>query len=339
MPLAARNGSVVSAALFGSLAGADVLPFPARGVRGGDQGRRQGREREPEGLRRGLRPGARPSRTCGAAGAGEAPIRSPTSATRATTRCWRGCARTSPARRSLCWPPACARWWISRTSPMAAPISTGCAISSRPTAPPAARRTPTPSRRPAPKYLAVAMAYDDVIRVADLKTRASRYDRVVGEVGVKEERDPLHDRVHAPAHGGGDRHDAGGNGPLVRGPSRPPRAPRPVRLPRPARAHGHDPLVSRALCGRGLQAHASEDAAPRPRGGACRRLAGEGTGGAAGELPARRRGRRLPAAGEGLLGHPRPGRGQVRQGAVRRAPPRRSRRRRRLAAPPQSRRR
>ncbi len=35
------------------------------------------------------------------------------------------------------------------------------------------------------KYLAVAMAYDDVIRVADLKTRASRFDRVRREVGSK----------------------------------------------------------------------------------------------------------------------------------------------------------
>ncbi|GGK42882.1 indolepyruvate oxidoreductase subunit beta family protein [Salinarimonas ramus] len=37
------------------------------------------------------------------------------------------------------------------------------------------------------KYLAVAMAYDDVIRVADLKTRGSRRERVSREVGVKEE--------------------------------------------------------------------------------------------------------------------------------------------------------
>lgn len=35
------------------------------------------------------------------------------------------------------------------------------------------------------KYLAVAMAYDDVIRVADLKVRASRFDRVRTEVGAK----------------------------------------------------------------------------------------------------------------------------------------------------------
>ena len=36
--------------------------------------------------------------------------------------------------------------------------------------------------RAAAKYIAVAMAYDDVIRVADLKTRASRFERVRSEV-------------------------------------------------------------------------------------------------------------------------------------------------------------
>jgi len=36
--------------------------------------------------------------------------------------------------------------------------------------------------RAAAKYIAVAMAYDDVIRVADLKTRGSRFDRVRAEV-------------------------------------------------------------------------------------------------------------------------------------------------------------
>ncbi len=37
----------------------------------------------------------------------------------------------------------------------------------------------------AAKYLAVAMSYDDVIRVADLKTRASRFDRVRREIAAK----------------------------------------------------------------------------------------------------------------------------------------------------------
>jgi indolepyruvate ferredoxin oxidoreductase beta subunit len=39
----------------------------------------------------------------------------------------------------------------------------------------------------AAKYLANAMAYDDVVRVADLKTRASRFERVRREVGAREE--------------------------------------------------------------------------------------------------------------------------------------------------------
>ncbi|WP_377291808.1 indolepyruvate oxidoreductase subunit beta family protein [Rhizobium sp. SG2393] len=37
----------------------------------------------------------------------------------------------------------------------------------------------------AAKYVAIAMAYDDVIRVADLKTRGTRFERVKKEVGVK----------------------------------------------------------------------------------------------------------------------------------------------------------
>jgi indolepyruvate ferredoxin oxidoreductase beta subunit len=37
----------------------------------------------------------------------------------------------------------------------------------------------------AAKYLAIAMAYDDVIRVADLKTRAARFERVRDEVGAR----------------------------------------------------------------------------------------------------------------------------------------------------------
>lgn len=41
--------------------------------------------------------------------------------------------------------------------------------------------------RAAAKYVAVAMAYDDVIRVADLKTRASRFARVRSEVAAKDD--------------------------------------------------------------------------------------------------------------------------------------------------------
>ncbi|MCZ4282558.1 indolepyruvate oxidoreductase subunit beta family protein [Kiloniella laminariae] len=41
--------------------------------------------------------------------------------------------------------------------------------------------------REAAKYIANAMAYDDVIRVADLKTRGNRFQRVRGEMGVSSE--------------------------------------------------------------------------------------------------------------------------------------------------------
>ncbi len=41
--------------------------------------------------------------------------------------------------------------------------------------------------REAAKYIANAMAYDDVIRVADLKTRGTRFDRITREMGVKDQ--------------------------------------------------------------------------------------------------------------------------------------------------------
>ena len=38
----------------------------------------------------------------------------------------------------------------------------------------------------AAKYIANAMAYDDIIRVADLKTRSTRFHRITGEMNVEE---------------------------------------------------------------------------------------------------------------------------------------------------------
>ena len=46
-------------------------------------------------------------------------------------------------------------------------------------------RAPFDFTREAAKYIANAMAYDDVIRVADLKTRGKRFDRIQAEMGVK----------------------------------------------------------------------------------------------------------------------------------------------------------
>jgi len=56
----------------------------------------------------------------------------------------------------------------------------------------------------AAKYVAIAMAYDDVIRVADLKTRASRYERVlrdnsVGEAQIVYTTEYMHPRLEEAA--------------------------------------------------------------------------------------------------------------------------------------------
>ena len=43
-------------------------------------------------------------------------------------------------------------------------------------------RTATPPRSEMARWLALWMAFDDIVRVADLKSRASRWQRVQGEV-------------------------------------------------------------------------------------------------------------------------------------------------------------
>ena len=111
----------------------------------------------------------------------------------------------------------------------------------------------------AAKYVAVAMTYDDVIRVADLKTRASRYERVMRENSVGEGQivyttEYMHPRLE----------EVAGTMPAPLG-----RfhgiAPDLVRLgvpQRPARALGNDPLVPDAVRAGGVQADPPHDAAP-----------------------------------------------------------------------------
>ena len=54
--LAEANGSVISATLFGALAGAGRAAVPPRQFRGGDPGGRQGRRGQPARVRRRVRP-------------------------------------------------------------------------------------------------------------------------------------------------------------------------------------------------------------------------------------------------------------------------------------------
>ncbi len=233
--LAERSGSVISAALFGALAASGGLPFPRAAfedvIRGGGKGveaslRAFGRRLRPDRTspsppascrpsrcRTGGRPpGARPHpgahpHGLPAAGAGDAASRQQAA----------GGVPGPRVRRRLPGPAG----RLERLDGRMAALP---------------RTTPSPRMR---QILAVAMAYDDVIRVADLKTRGSRFDRVRqgGRQQVRPAR--LHDGVHAPADGGGDRHDAGAARPPAAAPAGTHPGAGPGGQPRAAGAHRH----------------------------------------------------------------------------------------------------
>ena len=177
--LALQNGSVISASLFGALAGSGALPFA--------------REAFEAAIRQGGK-GVEASLRAFAAGysAAQVGVSAPLSVAEA------------PFAPTV--PPALLSAWEkvqSRASALPAPvaemallglqklvdfqdIACGEEYLSRlemllPMDDPAKGYALTTE---AAKYIANAMAYDDVIRVADLKTRAARFDRIRGEMGV-----------------------------------------------------------------------------------------------------------------------------------------------------------
>ena len=123
----------------------------------------------------------------------------------------------------------------------------------------------------AAKYIAIAMSYDDVIRVADLKTRRTRYDRVlrdnsVGDGQIVYTTEYMHPRLEEvagtmPAALGRflEAHPALFGWAFSKG--------RRVRI-------GHDPLVPDALCAFRAEADPPHDPAPQTRNGAHRQMAG-----------------------------------------------------------------
>lgn len=173
---AVASGSVISASLFGALAAAEVLPFP--------------REAFEETIRRS---GKGVAASLRAFAAGYDAVRAEAAAPAAAGE---GATLAGPLRqrqafealegRAAALPPVAAAMarrglqkvvdyqdlaygeeYLGRVEVLAAfgdPVLTEAAA----------------------KYIANAMTYDDVIRVADLKTRATRMDRVAREVGVKE---------------------------------------------------------------------------------------------------------------------------------------------------------
>ena len=171
----------------------------------------------------------------------------------------------------------------------------------------------------AAKHIANAMAYDDVIRVADLKTRRARFDRVRREMGLDNG-----DVAHITEFMRPRVQELCGVMPAWLGAwiEARPRLARWIDPPHQQGAQGADrrgALVRHALLPRRGEALAARHAPPPGRGGASRALACPRAGDGAAGPRARGGDRGMPAADQGLFRHARAGRGQVRQGA-RRAP-------------------
>jgi indolepyruvate ferredoxin oxidoreductase beta subunit len=192
--LAAENGSVISASLFGALAAADVLPFPRESFEATIEAGGRGAAASLKAFRAGYDATRRPetegahgleaTRSGSLAGSGEAAISGPAAETRSWSLLAERVGREFPAearpmlfaglRKVVDFQDAAyGAEYLDRVAALHE-LDAG---------------TDGPARGfrftvEAAKHVANAMAYDDVIRVADLKTRASRFRRVEREMGV-----------------------------------------------------------------------------------------------------------------------------------------------------------
>ncbi|MFN3994106.1 MAG: indolepyruvate oxidoreductase subunit beta family protein [Tabrizicola flagellatus] len=181
--LAVRNGSVISASLLGALAGAAVLPFPREAFEAAIRAGGKGTEASLKAFAAAFEVAANPEAPAAPAASGkpEARVQGPA---RLVAEWDRLAARVAalPAPVAALALPGLRKVvdfqdlrygaeYLDRLTTVLAldDACHGWALS-----------------REAAKYIANAMAYDDIIRVADLKTRARRFDRIRSEMGVKE---------------------------------------------------------------------------------------------------------------------------------------------------------
>lgn len=181
--LAVANGSVISASLFGALAGAGVLPF--------------GREAFEAAIRaggKGIEGSLRAFAAAFDVAANPVVAAAPVAEAKPEARV------TGPARLVAEWDRLAARVAAlpATVAELALPglqkvagfqdLAYGAEYLDRLAAVMARDDAARGWRlsREAAKYIANAMAYDDIIRVADLKTRARRFDRIRKEMGVRD---------------------------------------------------------------------------------------------------------------------------------------------------------
>lgn len=186
--LAIKNGSVISASLFGALAGSGALPFPRAAFESAIRAGGKGVEGSLRAFGAAFEVAATPD-------ADALPAPAPANTNAKTQPQVNG-----PARLVAAWEKLAAR-----ADAMPAPVTDmarlglqkvvdfqdldyGAEYLDRLTkvqALDSAARDWTLTREAA-KYIANAMTYDDIIRVADLKTRARRFDRIRKEMRVKD---------------------------------------------------------------------------------------------------------------------------------------------------------
>ncbi len=179
--LAIKAGSVISASLFGALAGSEALPFPREAfeaaIRAGGKGVEPslrafdvGYKAAREGVLTAPKPETKPRP---AAPKGPAKLLAAYAALEAR------CDRLPGAAASL----ACAGL---KKLVQFQDIAYASAYLDRLETIAAQDRAPFDLTREAAKHIANAMAYDDIIRVADEKTRAGRMKRIATEMGAKD---------------------------------------------------------------------------------------------------------------------------------------------------------
>jgi indolepyruvate ferredoxin oxidoreductase beta subunit len=174
--LAIAQGSVISASLFGALAGAEVLPFPRAAFEAAIRGGGKGAEASLRAFAAGYdaaqgRVAETVITSAGVAQAvGPAPL----------LRDWQALMD-----RALRLPVSEMALRGLRKVVEFQDLAYGAAYLTRVETVLARDHAPWQLTHQAAKYIANAMAYDDVIRVADIKTRAGRAERIAAEMGAK----------------------------------------------------------------------------------------------------------------------------------------------------------
>lgn len=179
--LAIKSGSVISASLFGALAGAEVLPFPREAfeaaIRKGGKGIEASLRAFDAGYKT-AQDGVAPQAKLEA----KPNVQGPKGPARLLAE-WQGLldrANLLPGDAA-----AMARAGLQKVVEFQ-DLAYGRAYLDRVEAILARDRAPHDLTREAAKYIANAMAYDDIIRVADQKTRAGRMGRIAREMGAKD---------------------------------------------------------------------------------------------------------------------------------------------------------